>query len=211
MCRTSATDRKCLGFAVAVLDEDNLDEDNEEQAPPSDVANASTLQQRFEESRAGKVVISGLVAVFVLVSVVWNIPDSPIGRGLQALVEPVAGATGLDQYWGMYGTPTKRVENVEVHVKMADGTDRMWTIQPDSRGVGWWDRWIMLKRAATSDANFRPQLAHWVVREVTGPTERAVAVSVVLRTENLSPPGVPASGKSPAMKVLYQEVLAGPK
>ena len=192
------------GVAGAVCDEDN-----EEQSPSSDAGTPSTVQQRFEESNLGRVVISGLVAVFVLVGVVWNIPDSPVGQRLQALVKPVAAATGLDQYWGMYGTPTKRLENVEVHVKMADGEDRVWTMRPDARGVGWWDRWIMLKRAAMTDASFRPQLAHWVVRQVTGPTERAIAVSVVLRTENLSPPGEPASGKSPAMKVLYQEVLAG--
>ena len=61
-----------------------------------------------------------------------------------------------------------------------------------------------------ADASVRPQVARWAAREVTGPTERAVAVAVVLRTETLSPPGEDAGGKS-AMKVLYQEALAGPQ
>ena len=60
------------------------------------------------------------------------------------------------------------------------------------------------------DASIRPQLARWVAREVTEPTERAVGVTVVLRTETLSPPGEGAGGKT-AMKVLYQEALAGPQ
>lgn len=171
----------------------------------------STLQQRFEESRIGKVVISALVAVFLLVGFVWNVPDSPIRRSLVPLVAPVAAPAGLDQYFGMYATPDRRLETVEVHVRMANGEDRVWTMQPGERGVGWWDRWIMLRRAVMVDSSVRPQLARWVVREVTEPTERAVAVAVVLRTENLSQPGVSAGGKSPAMKVLYQAALAGPQ
>jgi hypothetical protein len=186
------------------------DEDKEERTLRSRVTKLSTLQQRFEESHVGKVVISGLVAVIVLVGIVWNLPDSPIQKSLLPLVAPIAAPAGLDQYWGMYGTPSKRVETVEVHVRMADGEDRVWTMQPGERGVGWWDRWILLRRAAMVDSSVRPQLARWVAREVTGPTERAVAVAVVLRTETLSPPGEGASGKS-AMKVLYQEALAGPQ
>lgn len=170
----------------------------------------STLQQRFEESRVGKVVISGLVAVFVLVGVVWNLPESPIQKSLRPLVQPVAAPAGLDQYWGMYGTPSRRVETVEVHVTMANGETRVWTMQPGERGVGWWDRWILLRRAVMVDSSVRPQLARWVAREVTEPNERAVAVAVVLRTETLLPPGEGAEGK-PAMKVLYQEALAGPQ
>ena len=52
----------------------------------------SGLQQRFEESRGGKIVISIFIAVFVLVGVVWNIPDSPIGRSLHARGQAGRGA-----------------------------------------------------------------------------------------------------------------------
>lgn len=77
----------------------------------SRVADPRTPQQRFEESRVGKVVISVFIALFMLIGVIWNIPDSPIGRGLQDMVKPVASVVGLDQNWGMYGTPTRRVED----------------------------------------------------------------------------------------------------
>jgi hypothetical protein len=197
-------------LTVAVRDEDR-DEDNEERTLRSRVTKLSTLQQRFEESHVGKVVISGLVAVIVLVGIVWNLPDSPIQKSLLPAVAPIAAPAGLDQYWGMYGTPDTRLETVEVQVRMANGENRVWTMQPGERGVGWWDRWILLRRAVIHDASIRPQLARWVVREVTEPTERAVGVTVLFRTENLSAPGERAGGKSPAMKVLYQEALAGPQ
>lgn len=207
MSATAATDRKWPpALAVAVRDEGK-----EERRLRSSVGKLSTLQQRFEESGAGKVVISGFVVVFLLVGIVWNIPDSPIRRSLLPVVEPVAAPAGLDQFWGMYGSPSKRVETVEVQVRMADGEDRVWTMQDGERGVGWWDRWILLRRAVIYDANLRPQLAHWVVREVTEPTERAVSVAVLLSTEILSPPGDEAGSKSAATKVLYQEALGSPQ
>jgi hypothetical protein len=188
------------------------DQDKDERPLRSSVGQLSTLQQRFEDSRAGKVVISGLVAVIMVVGVVWNIPDSPIRHALAPAVEPVAASAGMDQYWAMYATPSKRVESVEVHVKMANGETRVWTMQPGERGVGWWDRWIMLRRAVMYDASVRPQVARWVVREIAAPNERAVAVAVVLRVENLSPPGSEdAAGGKSAMKVLYQEALAAPQ
>jgi hypothetical protein len=169
----------------------------------------SGLQQRFEQSRAGRIVISVFVALFVIIGVVWNVPDSPIRRAAVPVVEPIAAPLGLNQYWGMYGTPVKRTEAIEVHVKMADGQTRVWTMAPDAPGVGWWDRWIMVKRATMVDAQVRPQVARWAVRQLTKPGEHPVAVAVVLRTQTLGAPGDEdraSSGKS-AMKVLYQEAL----
>ena len=57
-------------------------------------------------------------------------------------------------------------------------------------------------------------MEHWTagralaVREVTEPTERAVGVTVLLRTETLSQPGE-GGGEKTAQKVLYQEALGG--
>lgn len=170
-----------------------------------------TPQQRFEESRVGRVVISGLVAVVMVVSIVWNLPESPISRSLHALVVPLAAATGLDQSWAVYSPPPTRVVSVEVDVKMANGETRIWTMQPGAPGVGWWSRWLVVRNSVIRDSAVRPMLAHWVVRQVTAPDEHAVDVSVVLRTENLTKPGDTAGGKSPAGKVLYQEALTVPR
>ncbi len=97
---------------------------------------------------------------------------------------------------------------------MADGEDRVWTMRAGERGVGWWDRWIMLSLATVADSTLRPQLAHWVVSEVTEPGERAVGVSVVLHTETLRAPGDPSvegARGATASKILYQEKLEGPR
>jgi hypothetical protein len=168
------------------------------------------LQQRIEESRVGEVVISGLLVVFLIVGLVVNLPDSPIRRAVQPAAEPLAVSTGLDQGWAMYANPSRRVDTVDVHVTMADGQDRVWTFRDGERGVGWWDRWIMMSLATVADSTLRPQLAHWVVRQVAAPGERPVAVAVVLRTETLTAPGDSdgdGSRRPTATKILYQESL----
>jgi hypothetical protein len=194
---------------VAVADSDQM-----KRGLRSTVGKLATLQQRFEESRVGKVVISVVILAFVLVGVVFNLPDSPIRRSLLPVAEPIAKPTGLDPSWAMYANLSRRRDTVEVHVQMADAEKRVWTMQPGERGVGWWDRWILLRYAAVLDANLRPQLARWVAREITEPSERAVTVTMILRTETLTAPGESEgeAGRRPtAMKLLYQENLAAPQ
>jgi hypothetical protein len=194
-------------LATVVRDEDTVGGDGS----GSGVSESQTLQQRFENSDFGKATISCLVAGIVAVGVVWNLPSSPISDRLHEVVAPIAVTAGLDQTWAVYAPPDTRLVSVEVHVRMANGETRVWNMQPGAPGVGWWARWEGLKRSAILDATVRPQLAHWVVRQVTTSGERAVDVTVLLRSENLSKPGEDAGGKSPAMKVLYRETLAAPQ
>ncbi|MCT7657401.1 hypothetical protein [Mycobacterium deserti] len=172
--------------------------------------NERGVQQRFEESRLGKRVISGLLAIALLVCVAWNLPESPIKRALQPVLAPVAVPTGLDQGWAMYAPdPTRRADTIEVQVKMADGEIRTWTSQPGQPGIGWWDRWLGVRYWVVLDANLRPQFAHWVVRQVTEPNERPVAVQMTLHTETLQPPADQERGsrRPTATKLIYQEQL----
>jgi hypothetical protein len=190
------------------------DGEDDERSLRARMGRLSTLQQQFEESRVGKTVISGLLVIALLVCLAWNLPESPIKRAMQPVLEPIAVPTGLDQGWAMYAPdPTRRADTIEVHVKMADGEDRVWTMRPGEPGIGWWDRWIALRYYAVLDAGLRPQLARWVVGEVTEPNERAVGVEMILRTETLQAPAEQDGGgnrRPNATKVIYTEQL-GPR
>nr|CRL73662.1 hypothetical protein CPGR_02832 [Mycolicibacterium malmesburyense] len=169
------------------------------------------LQQRFEDSSLGKAVISVGLALFVTVGVVCNLPDSPIKRELLPVVEPVAVPAALDQSWAMYANPSRRQDSVEVRVRYDDGQTRVWNFEPRADGVGWWDRWLLLRYAAVLNSEFRRQLAHWVVRRVSGPNDHAVTVTMLLKTETLTAPGEESgeTRRPTASKLLYQEDLAG--
>jgi len=166
----------------------------------------------FDRSPMGEGAISTLIVVVLLIGVVWNMPESAIKRLLVPPLEPIAVSTGLDQYWTMYAPdPPQRLENLEIHVTMADGADRVWTVQPRDPivGVGAHHRWRKLKESLTSEPQIRADWAHWVVRQLTAPSERPVQVRMILKTEVLPPPGVDGTGKT-ATETLYDETLSGP-
>ncbi len=186
------------------------DTDENESNPRARRARLSTLQQRFEESSVGEVLISVLIVAIVLVGVAFNLPESPIKRTMFPAVGPAAAATYLNQEWALFApkVPT-RTENLQVQVTMADGSVRVWTFHPGNPlGEAFtWARWKRLTSFAVTNPETRPGIAHWAVRRVTEPTDHPVHVAMVLRVQNLPPPGENTKGAT-ATKILYEEDLA---
>ncbi|MDQ1729915.1 MAG: hypothetical protein QOK10_74 [Pseudonocardiales bacterium] len=159
----------------------------------------------------GQALISALVCVIVLVGVVWNMPDSEVKRTLTPTLQPIASAMSLDQVWRMYAPePISRLETVEVHVTMAGGADRMWTIHKGDLVIGpfAWYRWQKLKEQTIREAGTRASIAHWVVRELTNPSEHPIRVQMVFRTEDLPAPGKDGP-RTTNVETLYNEDLPG--
>jgi hypothetical protein len=159
----------------------------------------------------GQALISALVCVIVLIGVVWNSPDSEVKQVLTPTLQPIASAMSLDQVWRMYAPePISRLETVEVHVTMAGGADRMWTIHKGDLVIGpfAWYRWQKLKEQTIREAGTRAGIAHWVVRELTNPSEHPIRVQMVFRTEDLPAPGKDGP-RTTNVETLYNEDLPG--
>jgi hypothetical protein len=157
----------------------------------------------------GQALISAVVCVIVLIGVVWNLPDSEVKRTLTPTLRPIASAIALDQVWQMYAPePINRLETVEVHVTMADGADRMWTIHKGDLVIGpfAWYRWQKLKEQTIRQPDTRAGIAHWVVHELTNPAEHPIRVHMVLRTEDLPAPGKNGP-RTTTVETLYNEDL----
>jgi hypothetical protein len=169
-----------------------------------------TLQQRFEESRVGRRIISGIIVVFLGTQVVWSMPDSAIRRGLMPIVEPV-NAIGLNERWSMFAPRiSSRVEELEVDVTMADGSTRVWKHLPNSRleKIFLPDRWDLMAATALRQQDGRIEFGRWVVDRVTGPSDRPVKLVMMFHFRVLPPPGQPSKGAT-GTKVIYEEVLTG--
>jgi hypothetical protein len=153
---------------------------------------APTFSERLERSLIGEVLISGLVATALIVALVWNLPDSEIKRSATTTLEPVASATGLDQTWKMYAPdPIRRLEYLDIHVTMADGTDRVWSFREGDPILGpfSWYHLQKIKEQAIREQDVRAGFARWAVRQVTQPGERPLRVRMVFRSQDLPPPG----------------------
>jgi hypothetical protein len=161
-------------------------------APPprSTTEKLSALHQRFEESAIGRAAISCLIVGFLLAAVIPQLPEAEISRQLKPIVEPVAVASGVNQYWGMFAPdPPGQTDMLAVHVTMADGSEKTWTLQ---RG-DWWmgglrsAHWQGAMHEAIWQPVNRARFAEWAVNDLTEPGERAVRVRMVVRTRFLSP------------------------
>jgi hypothetical protein len=75
-------------------------------------------------------------------------------------------------------------------------------------GPFYWYHWQKLKERLPRDPAMRADFAHWVVREITSPTESAARVQITMRTTDIPPPGQDSSGIM-REEVLYEENLAG--
>ena len=173
-------------------------------------AKLADLQRRFEDTRVGRWVFTGLIVVILGAQVIANLPDSAIKRVLHVVSEPTK-AVNLAQRWAMFApNPNQRLEYLDVAVTMADGNTRTWTAEPFTRYQRLFvpNRWEDLQENAIRQPQIRPRLARWVVNEVSGPTERPVRVVMTMRFERLLPPGQPGR-TSATSKVLYEEELAG--
>ncbi|AGB25471.1 hypothetical protein Mycsm_05273 [Mycobacterium sp. JS623] len=177
---------------------------------PQRLMRRTTLQERLEESRVGKRVISAVILVILGVQVVWSMPESAIRRDLMPLVEP-ANVINVNERWSMFAPNIgQRVENFEVQVTMADGTTRVWRVEPAARleKIFWPSRLPLMTETAMRQQDGRKELARWIVRQLTGPSERPVKVVMMFHFRVLPPPG--ESSKNPTgTKVIYEEALTG--
>jgi hypothetical protein len=100
------------------------------------------------------------------------------------------------------------LETVEVHVMMADGADRVWTFPSGDPLIGQfaWYRWRKLKESVADEKQIRADVAQWVVRELTTPTDEPMRVQMIVRTETLPPPGSDGP-RTAAVKTLYDKTL----
>lgn len=175
------------------------------------VVKLSELGERFERSATGEALISAMVAVVVLIGVVWNLPDSHVKRTITPTLRPIASATGLQQNWTMYAPePISSLEDMQVRVRMADGSERMWSWQRGDRLIGpfAWYHWQKLKEQAIRVPDSRAGIVHWVVRQLTTPAERPIHVQMLFRNELLPQPGKDGP-RTVTVKNLYDEPLSG--
>lgn len=88
--------------------------------------------------------------------------------------------------------PPRTLNSLEVRVTMADGTSRVWALEPPGRGPGLvaFDRPRNFEYFLPMRPNLRWAYVLWVVRKLTSPHERAVRAELLEISESMLPPGV---------------------
>jgi hypothetical protein len=159
--------------------------------------------------RIREIAISVMIVAVLVIGVVGNLPDASLTRAVTPAVDTVAVPLGLEQNWSMYApNPPRRQENIEVHIAMADGTEKVWTLPRLNPvfGVAFSHRWRRFKESLLTEKQLRPDFVHWVVREMTTPGDHPIRADLLLLTEKIPPPGVSGDGAT-NVETLYTENL----
>lgn len=153
----------------------------------------SLLRIRFEETAAGRAVISiGLVATLAAISVA-NMPVSEIRSALLGCAQPYLNATGLDIPWGVFApNPRNGTYYVEGLIDYADHTSSVWKFPARSALAEYSDyRWQKLEEWVRVDEHrdtWHP-LSQYIANEARRAGHTPTRVSLVRRWSESLPPG----------------------
>ena len=168
----------------------------------------TSLQERLEHSRAGRVLISIFVLVTGITVLTANLPASRLQTVLMRADHPYLNGAFLSQDWGVFA-PDPRQQTVDIfaRVTFADGSEQTWRIPARNPVVGeyvdyrWrkWEEWI--GSPSTAVPLYVPG-AIYAARALATPGRRPVRVVMVDRYHQITPPGQPSTAQ-PTERTIY--------
>jgi len=157
-----------------------------------------SLQQRFEESPAGRGILSTLIVVVLIAIVAINLPQSQLRRELLQPGQPFLNAIALDQNWALFAPDPRRVWiDVSAVVTYNYGKPAVWRFPHDGALIGSYRdyRWRKWEENLISPDNallWRPA-ALWAAANEARPGALPTRVALVERFAVINPPGVTPS------------------
>ena len=168
----------------------------------------TSLQQRFERSRVGRVVISLFVLATLITVLTANLPASHLQTVLQRFDHPYLNAADFQQDWGVFA-PDPRQQTVEVlaRVTFADGSQQTWQIPARNPVVGeyidyrWrkWEEWVV---SPSYPFLYKPG-AVYAARRLATPDRRPVRVQLIDLSHQITVPGQTAFQTKPTEHTFY--------
>jgi hypothetical protein len=172
----------------------------------------TSLQQRFERSRVGRVVISLFVLATLITVLTANLPASHLQTVLQRFDHPYLNAANLQQNWGVFA-PDPRQQTVEVlaRVTFADGSQQTWQIPARNPVIGeyidyrWrkWEEWVV---SPSYPFLYKPG-AIYAARRLATPQRRPVRVALIDRSHQITPPGQTSFTKGSTDHTFYTTAI----
>jgi len=167
----------------------------------------TSLQERFERSRAGRVIISLFIVATAVTVLTANLPPSRLQVVLLKADHPYLYAADLQQDWGVFAPdPRQQTVNVLAQVTFADGSQATWHVPRRNPVVGEYIdyRWLKWTEWVVSPAypNLSRPAAVYVARRFATPARRPVKVTLIDRSHTIPLPGQP-SVPSPATEKAF--------
>lgn len=152
------------------------------------------LQQRVEQTRLGRLLITIFMLVTLACTIFINLPQSAPRRDVLEVAGRYLNITGLDQGWSLFAPdPRRRSIAIEARVQYANGTADTWHLPHGSALIGnyWdyhWQKWLEFVLDVRHPGLWRPA-AVFIARERNRAGRRPVRVTLIRVTSLNEPPG----------------------
>jgi hypothetical protein len=172
------------------------------------------LQQRIEQTRLGRLLITVFLLVTLAGTFVVNLPRSTLRADALNVGGRYLNLTGLDQSWSLFAPdPRRRSIAIEARVQYVNGTTDTWRLPHGSALIGsyWdyhWQKWLEFVLDAHHPGLWRPA-ALFIARERTRAGRRPVRVTLIRVTSLNEPPGH-APNHLPAIASAYYSLRITP-
>lgn len=152
------------------------------------------LQERFEASDIGRMVLSALLVFTLLGIAVWNLPGGTLQARLFPVVRPYFQSAGLDQGWGVFAPEPRRItSDLYARLDYPDGTETIWRYPVGNALVAEYRTFRWQKWAEHVAIDIRTVLlapaAQWLVRTQAHNGVHPAEVTLVQRWSDTPPPG----------------------
>lgn len=152
----------------------------------------TSLQERFEASDIGRMMISALL-VFTLIGIlVWNLPGGILQTRLIPVVRPYFQGAGLDQGWGVFAPdPRDTTNDVYALIEYPDGTQTTWRYPLGNPEVATyrtyrWQKWS--EHVSIDVPSLQAPAVQWLARTQSHDGEHPAKVTLFQRWADTPPP-----------------------
>ena len=152
------------------------------------------LQERFEASDIGRMVLSAFLIFTLLAIAVWNLPGGVLQKRLLPVARPYLETTGLDQGWGVFAPNPRRLTNdFFARLDYADGTETIWRYPTGTPFISYyrtyrWEKWGEHVSVDIRSVMLAPA-AQWLRRTQLHRGDHPIEVTLVQRWADTRPPG----------------------
>ena len=153
-----------------------------------------SLQERFESTSLGRILISVFLLVMFVALLTANLPDSKLQEDLLKVDHPFVYGLGLDQAWGVFAPdPRRQTIKVTADIRFADGSHATWEVPRRDPVFGEYSdyRWLKWAEYVVSPAQsqlWKP-IALYLARQYSSPSRKPVQVTLTNTWHELLPPG----------------------
>jgi hypothetical protein len=157
-------------------------------------ARRRSLQERFESTALGRIVISIFLLIVLVTLVTANLPDSTLQEDLLKADKYILYGAALDQSWEVFAPdPRRETIHVQAQIRFSDGSQKTWEINRRNPVIGSYEDYRWLKWAEYVVSPAYPELSRpiavYLARKYDSPGRHPTQVTLTNRWYALQPPG----------------------